>query len=241
MTKVEAIKKVLEDFNGSASWKIIYDNIENYYPNVRSGYKWQEGIRGVLYRELKNKKTFKKTGLGVFSLIDFDEKKEINKIKQDKIRMHSYIEGICIELGNFDNYKTYTADPSAKFSNEIQLSSITTINLFPKFTYEDILKVIKRIDVLWFNSKGLLFPKRAFEIVDSIGTLGEAFNRMYQLSQFNLDFYIIGQEKNRKKFEQKRNIEPYIKEKKRFIYKSYDEIISFYNKKVEIENMNFFK
>ena len=241
MTKVQAIEKVLQDFNGSASWKIIYDNIEKYYPNIKEGNKWQEGIRGVLYREIKNKRLFKKTGIGIFSLIDFDENQEVKEIKQDKIRMHSYIEGICIELGNFDKFKTYTADPSAKFSNKIQLSSITTLNAFPQFTYEDIVKIIKRIDVLWFNPKGLLFPKRAFEIVDSVGTLGEAFNRMYQLSQFNLDFYIIGQEKNRNKFEQKRNIEPYIKEKDRFIYKSYDEIISFYNKRVEVENMNFFK
>ena len=30
-TKVEAIKKVIEDFNGVANWEQIYNNIEKYY------------------------------------------------------------------------------------------------------------------------------------------------------------------------------------------------------------------
>jgi hypothetical protein len=194
----------------------------------------------VLYREIKNNKNFKKIGLGIFALLDYVEKKEkVNE--KDIVRMHSYIEGICIELGNLEKHDTYTADPSAKFKENILLSNLSTIKTVPTFTYQEIVNSIKRIDVLWFNKDGFQFPKRAFEIVESVGTLGEAFNRTYQLGEFNLDFYIIGSETNRNKFEDKRNREPYNRVHDRYVYRSYDEIIKFYEKKLELERFKFFK
>lgn len=73
MTKVGAIKKLLEDNNGIATWEIIYNEIEKYYPTAKVSREWQAGIRGVLYREIKNNKTFKKIEEGTFALLDYDE------------------------------------------------------------------------------------------------------------------------------------------------------------------------
>ena len=75
MTKVEAIKKVLEDNGGIATWEIIYNEIEKYYPEAKKSREWSAGIRGVLYREIKNKRSFKKIDEGVFALGDYDENK----------------------------------------------------------------------------------------------------------------------------------------------------------------------
>lgn len=238
MTKVEAIEKVMENNGGTATWDIIYDNIEKYYPAAKEMKDWQAGIRGVLYREIKNRRNFKKIGLGIFALMDYEEEKE--KItKTEPIRMHSYIEGICIELGNFENYLTYTADPSAQFKDNIFLYNLTTLRAIPEFTYHEIVDTVKRIDVLWFNKDGFQFPKKAFEIVNSIATLGEALNRTYQLAEFNPDFLIIGKEKDRNKFEEKVNREPYRRIASRYKYKNYDDLIAFYTKKLEIEKMSF--
>lgn len=76
MTKVEAIKKVLEDNGGIATWEIIYNEIEKYYPEAKKSKEWSAGIRGVLYREIKNEKSFKKIDEGTYSLVDYD----INKL-----------------------------------------------------------------------------------------------------------------------------------------------------------------
>ncbi|PIZ94590.1 MAG: hypothetical protein COX81_03065 [Candidatus Magasanikbacteria bacterium CG_4_10_14_0_2_um_filter_37_12] len=76
MTKVEAIQKVLEDNGGIATWEIIYNEIEKYYPEAKRSKEWSAGIRGVLYREIKNNKTFKKIDDGTYSLADYD----INKL-----------------------------------------------------------------------------------------------------------------------------------------------------------------
>ena len=80
-TKVEAIKKLIQDFNGVASWEQIYNNIEKYYPAAKTSKEWKAGIRGVFYREIKNKKNFKKVGLGLYALEDYKEENILEEKK----------------------------------------------------------------------------------------------------------------------------------------------------------------
>lgn len=103
ITKVEAIKKVMQDNGGIANWRILYNELSKYYPNIKNSIDWKAGVRGVLYREINHKKNFKKIGDGLFSLIDYNEdnllienndkiisteKKSIimTRIKQDELR-----------------------------------------------------------------------------------------------------------------------------------------------------------
>ena len=189
MTKVEAIEKVMKDNGGAASLDIIYNNICKYYPTAKNSKEWEAGIRGVLYREIRNNRRFKKIGLSIYAISDYKE--EQRPKLNDKIRMHSYIEGICLELGNFNDYLTYTADPSATYRDNLRLCDFATIHDMPDFSYDGIINEAKRIDVIWFNKKGYAFPKRVFEVVDSVGTLNGAFNRSLQLKNFSTDFVIV--------------------------------------------------
>ncbi len=241
MTKVEAIRKLMEDSGGTATWDTIYDNIEKYYPAAKEMKDWQAGIRGVLYREIKNNRNFKKIGFGIFALKEYEEEKIKATTEKSPVRMHSFIEGICLELGNFEQFDTYTPDPTAPFKDNILLSNLRTMNSLPLFTYQDIVEMVKRIDVLWFNKKGFKFPKRAFEVVDSIGTLGDALTRTYQLAEFDLDFHIIGSKENEEKFKDRITKEPFIRVTNRYKYQNYEEIIDYYNKRLELENLSLFK
>ena len=238
MTKVKAIKRLMEDNGGSATWAMIYNNIEKYYPAAKSSKEWQAGLRGVLYRELGTQ--FKRVGLGIYALIDFKEEKieEINE--QTPQRIHSIMEGICLEIGNFLDLDTYTADPTSTYNN-LTLSNLATLGTVPSFTYEEILDSTKRIDILWFNKRGYQFPKRAIEIVDSIGTLEQALKRHLQLIEFSLDFYIIGKREYKAKIGKEMNREPYIRVKDRYKVKDYDEIIELYKNPIAHQNNEFLK
>lgn len=90
MTKVDAIKKLMEENGGVASWHYIYNNIEKYYPAAKSSEEWQAGIRGVLYREIKKNKNFKQIGFGTFALHEYEQEKQIKEIKQDT-HSHAFI------------------------------------------------------------------------------------------------------------------------------------------------------
>ncbi|MBP3708980.1 MAG: hypothetical protein J6I73_01015 [Treponema sp.] len=240
MTKVEAIAKVMEDNGGSASLNVIYENICKYYPNAKNSNRWDAGIRGVLYRELKDGKLFKKIGLSIYALADYKE--EAQPDLKDYVRMHSYIEGICVELGNFNNYNTYTADPSAIYRDKLKLKDFTTVSELPEFSYKQILQEVKRIDVIWLNKAGLMFPQRVFEVVDSINTLNGAFTRSLQLKNFRTQFYIVAPEKHREKYNQTIELEIYQNAKERFSFINYEELIELYKSTAlakKIENKIF--
>ena len=226
MTKIEAIRQVMLERGGTATLNDIYENIEKYYPTAKNSKDWQAGIRGVLYREIKNNKMFKKIGLSIYALADYVEAPTPKQ--KDKIRMHSFIEGICLEIGNYNNYETYTAEPSALYRDRIHLNQIATLSQVPNFTYEEVIREVKRIDVLWFNKKGLLYPQKVFEIVDSIGTLNGAFNRSLQLNQFKTQFYIVAPEKHREKFDQVMGQYPYNSCDSSFSFINYEEIQEYY-------------
>lgn len=240
MTKVEAIAKVMEDNGGTASLNYIYENITKYYPTANNSEKWREGLRGVLYREIRNNRRFKKIGLSIYAI---DNYKEEDKPKaNDLIRMHSYIEGICIELGNINKYHTYTADPSAEYRDNLHLQDFVSMRELPHFTYADILYHARNIDVIWLNMKGHAFPQKVFEIVDSINTLNGAFNRSLQLQNFVTEFYIVAPEKHHEKYLQTLNMEIYLPRKDRFKFINYDDIQNLYEatvKKDKLESMLF--
>src|SRR5437870_2321219 len=60
MTKVEAIVRVMEQNGGAATLQEIYQKAGRYYKGVKASHEWQAGLRGVLYREIRNGTTFMK-------------------------------------------------------------------------------------------------------------------------------------------------------------------------------------
>ena len=143
MTKVQAIAKVMMDNGGVANLDMIYDSIAKYYPAVKESEKWKEGIRGVLYREIRNNRMFKKIGLSIYALADYKEEEKPDT--KDKVKMHSYIEGICVELGNFNGFETFSADPSALYRDKMQIRNFTSLHAIPQFSYQEILREVQRL------------------------------------------------------------------------------------------------
>lgn len=68
-TKVQAIVKVIEENGGKATLQDIYKNAGRYYKGVQASEHWQAGLRGVLYREIRNGKTFNKLDDATYALI----------------------------------------------------------------------------------------------------------------------------------------------------------------------------
>lgn len=88
---------------------------------------------------------------------------------------------------------------------------------------------VRRIDVIWFDKAALAFPQKVFEVVDSIGTLNSAFNRSLQLQNFRTQFFIVAPEKHKVKYEHTINLAPYNRDKGRFRFVSYDDILALYD------------
>ncbi|NOZ90764.1 MAG: HNH endonuclease [Epsilonproteobacteria bacterium] len=97
MTKVEAIKQLMKDNEGLASWSLIYKDIEKYYPKAKISKEWKAGIRGVLYRDLG--KSFKKIDDALYALIGFDEEEYLKDKDDNIIQKTEKISEIKVRIG----------------------------------------------------------------------------------------------------------------------------------------------
>lgn len=95
MTKVEAIRALMEDYDGVVTLRMIYDEIEKYYPNAKKASDWKAGLRGVLYRDIG--KSFKKLSNSTYAPIDYNDMKIFSEISDDSVTEKEAITKIRIQ------------------------------------------------------------------------------------------------------------------------------------------------
>ncbi len=99
MTKVDAIERLMIDYNGVITLELIYNEIEKYYPNAKQSKDWQAGLRGVLYRELG--KRFKRVDVSTYSLISYDEINLLPEDCRDRVTEKEIMAKVRVQQGKF--------------------------------------------------------------------------------------------------------------------------------------------
>ncbi len=121
---------------------------------------------------------------------------------------------MLVEIGNLKNYQTYTPDKNVIFNGQ-PLSELVTYDEIPKFTYQDILNMIKQIDVIWFKDR---FPHLTFDIEFST-QISMALVRANEMKNFKTTFYVVADESKEGLFKTKVNVSTFngIKDETKFI------------------------
>ena len=238
----EAILEAIRQLGGTATVAELYKVV----PQVRDipiGKDWKRIIRAFLKRLYKEKELLRKVGLGIYALPEYTAKSSIyekiqrgeNSVKilggiSDE-QIHSYMEGILIELGNVFGYLTYTDNPNAIFNGK-PLAVLTTLEEFPRFALPEMLEAARRIDVIWFSKRRM--PKHTFD-VEKTPEFKKALLRAYQLRDIKTAFYFTAFEKNRNLFEKAIRLDPYNEVKHLFHFRSFEEVLRFYRLAIEFE------
>ena len=176
LTKVQAIKKVMEDNDGIATWEIIYNEIEKYYPAAKAAAEWQAGIRGVLYREIKNHQNFKKIDDSTYSLADYDESKLVLSPK-DIVTTKDILTAIRIGQNEFRNKLlsslkkcpvTNIDDPRILTASHIKPWTMANnkerLDIFNGFIFSPTIDKLFDRGIITFTDDKLLIVSRTFSI-----------------------------------------------------------------------------
>lgn len=159
---------------------------------------------------------------------------EPNDKKSDDVFSHTYYQGIIVEIGNKKHYDTYVPaqDKNKKFL-ETKLSELTTIDTIPNFTYENLIRKAKTVDVIWFNERNM--PCGFYE-VEHTTDIKNSLSKFYELQDFRADFSIIADEHKREQFKDIISASMYnpIRPFVRFV--SYDSLVQQYAKEQIILN-----
>ena len=78
-------------------------------------------------------------------------------------RNHSYYQGLLIEIGKRQNYKTYVpAQDGNKMIGNQKLGDVCDLVKLPNFGYENFVRRATSVDVIWFNRRDM--PAEMFEV-----------------------------------------------------------------------------
>lgn len=116
---------------------------------------------------------------------------------------HTYYQGLLVEVGNLKNFKTFVPhqDKNQKFL-ETKLDEITTLKDFHSFTYENLLRRARTVDVTWFNHRG--FPDAFFEVEHSTD-IQNSLLKFMEFQDFRIKFRIVADSVRFKEYEAKLN------------------------------------
>ncbi|MCD8325574.1 MAG: hypothetical protein LUC90_02490 [Lachnospiraceae bacterium] len=112
---------------------------------------------------------------------------------------HSYYQGVIAEIGNIRNKDTYVPPQDKnKLFLERKLSEVTTLDRIYEFTYPDILKRAKTVDVIWFNERKM--PCAFYEVEHSTD-IKNSLNKFFELQDFRARFVIVADEERHRQFD----------------------------------------
>lgn len=235
----DAIIKAVEKCGGYATLEELYQ-LAPQIREVPSDLDVKHNIRAFLKRMTRISGKLKRIGLGMYALPNvkteqtlFDEldKTDVDaKVSSGIINdsdLHSYFEGILVELGIVYDYLTYTADPSVLYRGK-RLEDFTSLKKLPNFTSPSLVDAVKTIDVIWLKERSLVtMPKHAFDI-EHTTDFTKALHRAYQLRDFKTTFYVVSSKRKNEQFKKKLETDPYKEISDRIFFRSYEDIISLY-------------
>ena len=76
---------------------------------------------------------------------------------------HGYYQGLLVEIGKYKNKTTYIpAQDKNRLFLDKRLGDITDTVRLPQFTYDNLLRKAKTVDVIWFNEREM--PSDFYEV-----------------------------------------------------------------------------
>lgn len=230
----KAILSVFETQGGIVTLRDLYSQVPPLIQNTLSE-DTAHTIRAYLRRLKKTKGLIKQIGLSTYAFAEtshaesFYEQvveqrlsaKDLNSIPKE--RLHGYMGGMLIELGNLNDYETYTPDRNPFFNGK-RLGELITYQAMPEFTYPTIIDKTKTIDVIWFKEG---FPAKTFDVENSTD-FTKALLRAYQLKSFRTKFFMVADNDKKAIYVDRVSTRPFdsIKHDVQFI--SYEQVYELY-------------
>lgn len=160
------------------------------------------------------------------------ELKPGNKKSEEQFT-HGYYQGLLVEIGKFRRLKTYVpAQDQNRIFIDKRLGEITDTTELPDFTYDNLKRRARTIDVIWFNERNM--PSDFYE-VEHTTDIKNSLSKFYELQDFSAGFYIVADTSRKKEFEDKLHVSMFAAIENRVRFLNYMQVVNLYEglKKVD--------
>ncbi len=204
-TQIDAVAEAMRRNGGFATLRYLYEHaleIEDV--------KWKTKTPFASMRRIvQQSDLFFKVKPGLWALSDYRDRlpldiKEMIKDPEGKSAQgaelsHSYYQGLALELGHLKGLQTYVpAQDGNRLCAGRPLREIADTTSIPAFTYDRVLRSVRMIDAIWFNSRG--FPDSVIEIEHTTDFRG-AFEKFSELIDFRVAMIAVGHAARQRQFE----------------------------------------
>ena len=238
LTWSEAIEQVMLKNSYFAALKLLHEEA----PQLKSFYG--KTPHKTINERVQRDDRFARIAPGIWALSDFFDKlpdhlnPKVEKSEEDRQKItHSLIQGMLIEIGNIQGYKTYTPDKNNLFLKQ-KLCELTSLQEIPKFSYDHIIQSARYIDVIWFSSR--LFPSNIIEIEHSTN-FKNSLVKFVELQNFQTKMTITAPQNRFERYRNEINKAAFTNISKRVIFISYEKLEIFYNNQLEFRKIQIFR
>lgn len=142
----------------------------------------------------------------------------------EELFSHGYYQGLLVEIGKYKNRKTYIPpqDKNRLFLGS-HLGEIADTHTLPPFTYENLLRKARTVDVIWFNEREM--PSDFYE-VEHTTDMKNSLSKFYELQDFFSKFYIVADVCRKEEFYDKISVSMFKSIKSRVQFLDYGRIVS---------------
>lgn len=224
-TQEYQIINALRNEGGVATLKRLYETCDFSYWKTKTP-------EATIRRIVQNSKHIFRVETGLWALEEFRynilqkfELKIGDKHSEEQFS-HGYYQGLLVEIGKDRKLKTYipAQDKNRRFLSQ-PLGDITDITSIPNFTYDNLLKKAKTIDVIWFNERNM--PSHFYE-VEHTTDIKNSLSKFYELQDFFAKFYIVANAHRKNEFDDKINVSMFKPIKDRVKFLDYNQIVKVY-------------
>lgn len=233
MKQYEQVIDAMRKRGGYATLGYLNQNVDVSKWGTRTPY-------ASIRRIVQDDRYFFKISPGLWALKEFKDEvlKRIDlpdTPQSNEIFSHTYFQGLLVEIGNLRGFDTYI--PPQDKNNlflENKLGSISTVDKIFDFTYPEIIRRARTVDVIWFNERSL--PDSFFEVEHSTDFIN-SFTKFHDLQDFYSKFFILSSHQRRPEFDDKitRSSFKGIRDRIRFI--DYEFISNLHTKTFELERI----
>lgn len=160
------------------------------------------------------------------------ELKPGNKNSEEQFS-HGYYQGLLVEIGKYQHHTTYIpAQDQNRLFIDRKLGEITDTTELPDFTYNELKRKARSIDVIWFNERHM--PSDFYE-VEHTTDIKNSLSKFYELQDFHAGFFIVADAGRKKEYEDKLHVSMFAPIEKRVKFLNYTQVVELYEglKKVE--------
>lgn len=150
---------------------------------------------------------------------------------------HSYYQGLLLTIGRLRNLDTFAPhqDKNRLFINQ-PLKEVRTLDEIPQFSYPKIVKRCSTVDVVWFNSRGLLHS--LFEVEHSTD-IQNSLTKFFDLRDFYTRMVIVAADRRARAFEHKIGFDVFNEIKERVSFLTYEDLAKQYESEMEKQGYGF--